>query len=288
MGKRMYNGIGLPTPRGSGTSGHIQRNRSTFKSSNKFLNQNSEKNTANEYAKPFQNIRFVNKKLLEHKKKLVEHKGYTSLNKSIEQDVQNIQRTLEKKCPWKDSNEDYEKKQSYQKNEFNDRVRKIESHSNSNNERNKNHYEPEDRRERRYFVRDSKNNQISEMEKSDTNRRTSDREAKNRRINDREDRNRRSDDREDTNRRSDDREDTNRWIDDRENRNRRIDDGEDERFRSSRRKEYSQLGEKRDYDFRNSYRLKGRIQGLSDDRGRDDERGRLYENERTYYRGKDR
>lgn len=33
----MYNNIGIPTPRGSGTSGHIQRNSAYLKKSRNYL-----------------------------------------------------------------------------------------------------------------------------------------------------------------------------------------------------------------------------------------------------------
>ena len=57
----MYNGIGLPTPRGSGTNGYVQRNlASTYKAKDK-------NNFKNETAVP--SLKKPNNEIIEHDRK---------------------------------------------------------------------------------------------------------------------------------------------------------------------------------------------------------------------------
>lgn len=62
----MYNGIGLPTPRGSGTNGHVQRNWALVKPRDKEKTYKSESELA---ALDTANSRPPNKEILDHERK---------------------------------------------------------------------------------------------------------------------------------------------------------------------------------------------------------------------------
>lgn len=62
----MYNGIGLPTPRGSGTNGHVQRNWALIKPKEKSKSYRSEAELA---TLDTASSRQPNKEILDHKRK---------------------------------------------------------------------------------------------------------------------------------------------------------------------------------------------------------------------------
>lgn len=91
----MYNGIGIPTPRGSGTSGYVQKNKaSLYNKSNKTGDYKEILQKFQSNPLPFQ--KEVNEKILEHE-----------LLYKIEAEMYRIRKTNEKKFPNKEKLEEY-------------------------------------------------------------------------------------------------------------------------------------------------------------------------------------